>query len=102
MIADCAPCQRYNIGKKGFHPLQTNTASLPWDHIAVDLVTPLPVSKNGEDTLLVIVDIMSKFAILKSLKSKVMMDVARALLEVCGTFGIPKILQSDNGTEFVN
>lgn len=33
------------------------TASLLWDHIAIDLVTPLPQSDEGFDTLLVTCDI---------------------------------------------
>ncbi len=77
-------------------------AKLPWDHVAVDLVTPLPMSKNGEDTLLVAVDIMSKFCILRTLKGKGMATIAATLWEIMAIFGMPKIIQSDNGAEFVN
>lgn len=101
-LAGCAPCLRYNVGKRGFHPLRSIEASMPWDHLAVDLVTPLPMSNDGYDTLLVIVDMMTKFAILKPLKGKEMVGVARATWEVLALFGIPKIIQSDNGSEFVN
>ena len=101
-LADCMPCQRYNVRKRGFHPMQSITAELPWDHIAVDLVTPLPMTKSGEDTLLVITDIMTKFAVLRSLKGKGMAGITRSLWEVMSLFDIPKIIQSDNGVEFVN
>lgn len=40
--------------------------------------------------------------ILRSLKSKSMIEIAMNLWEIFGLFGIPKIMQSDNGTEFVN
>ncbi len=91
--------QSFNILKRVFHPLQTITAGLPWDRFAVDLETLLPVSY---DTLVVNTDIFTKFTILKFLKGKVMEQVARALWETIGPFGGPKIIQSNNGPEFVS
>ena len=82
--------------------MQTITADLPWDHIAIDLVTPLPLSEDGMDTLLVIVDVMTKFCVLRCLKGKGMTEIARSLPEVMAILGVPKTMQSDNGSEFVN
>lgn len=90
------------LGKKCFHPLISIEASMPFEYPAIDLVTPLPMSADGYDTMLVIFDIMTKYAILKCLNGKTMVEVARATWEVLAVFGIPKIIQSDNGTEFVN
>ena len=45
---------------------------------------------HGEE--LVIVNVMSKYAILKCLKEKEMVMLARAVWEVLGFFGIPKII----------
>lgn len=101
-LSNCTPCLRYNIQKRGFHPLRSIVAELPWDHIAVDLVTPLPVSDSGCDTLLVVVDIMTKFAILRCTAGKDMVTIATQLWEILSIFGIPKIIQSDGGSEFVN
>jgi len=60
------------------------------------------MSTDGYDTMLVIVDVMTKYAILNCLKGKGMVEVARTTWEVLAIFGIPKIIQSDNGSEFVN
>lgn len=102
VTSSCTPCLRYNVQRKGFHPLKIISASLPWDHVAIDLVVNIPRSEDGKDTLLVIVDIMTKFAILRCLKGKSMAAISKSLWEVISVFGVPKIIQSDNGTEFVN
>lgn len=62
--------------------MKTIQASMPWDHLAIDLGTPLPMHTDGFDTLLVIVDVMTKFCILKCLKGKEMVGVAQACWEV--------------------
>ena len=38
MVASCLPRQAYNIGKTGYHPLQSIEADLPLDHVAIDLL----------------------------------------------------------------
>ena len=52
--------------------------------------------------MLVIVDICTRFVILRALLDKRATTIARAFWEVICDFGPPKVLQSDNGSEFVN
>lgn len=47
-------------------------------------------------------DYATKYVILKPLEIKRATEVANGLLSILLTFGAPKILQSDNGREFVN
>jgi len=47
-------------------------------------------------------DHTTKFVVLRPLKRKAAVDVARELLKIFLFFGSPKILQSDNGREFAN
>jgi transposase InsO family protein len=100
-VAQCLPCQRYNIGKHGFHPLKAINAKLPFDHIAIDL-KQLPTSKNGYNYILVVVDVCTRFVFLRELRNKEANNIAKALLKIFCDVGFPKILQSDNGSEFVN
>jgi len=44
----------------------------------------------------------TKFLLLNSLESKLAIEVANKLLTIFLTFRAPKILQSDNGREFMN
>ncbi len=101
-LASCMPCLRYNVLRRGYHPLKSITADMPWDHIAIDLITPLPESNSGMDTLLVVSDIMTRFTVLRCLMSKKMEGIARELWEIFSLLGVPKTMQSDNGTDFVN
>ena len=100
-VKSCIACQRFNIGKHGFHPLTSISAQLPWDHIALDL-KELARSKKGNKYLLVVVDVCTRFVFLRALKDKTMQSIASALLGIFFDVGFTKILQSDNGTEFVN
>ena len=68
----------------------------------IDLIGPLPTSQNGNTYILTVVDVCTAFTVLRPLKSKEMEVVARCLWEMFTDFGTPKILQSDNGLEFVN
>jgi len=47
-------------------------------------------------------DHLTKFVILKPLKTKRVEEIAYNLMEIYTTFGAPAILHSDNGREFVN
>lgn len=78
------------------------TASLPGDHYAIDLAGPWQTTDRGNHFLLVCVDICTRFCQLRALPDKSSISVAIALIEIFCTLGFPKILQSDNGTEFVN
>jgi Integrase zinc binding domain len=66
-VKSCIACQRFNIGKHGFHPLTSISAQLPWDHIALDL-KELARAKKGNKYLLVVVDVCTRFVFMRALK----------------------------------
>jgi len=100
-VASCKDCQRYTVYKKGFHPYTPIFSSLPMDHISFDLFQ-LPTTPEGYNFVLVIVDICTRFCFLKPLKTKESAAVSRKLWKLFCLVGFPRILQSDNGREFVN
>ncbi len=97
----CLDCLRFNTGKFGYHPAQPIEARLPNDHAAVDLAQ-LPTSVNGYNYVFVYVDIATDYVVLLPLKDKCMTTIAAALWYVFCWYGAPKILSSDNGSEWVN
>ena len=101
-IANCDPCARYTVVKTGYHPFSFITAVGPWDHLQIDTSVHLPESADGFKSLLVIIDVFTGFIVLRPLRQHTAEEVAKVLLELFMLFGLPKIIQSDNGPEFVN
>jgi transposase InsO family protein len=99
----CPDCQRWTIGQHGYHPVAVISAELPFDHVAIDLAGPFTPSPDaGHVYLLVMVDVCTRFVFLRLLQDKSMVAVARQLVQIFCDVGFPKIVQSDNGKEFVN
>ena len=98
----CITCLKFNNHNERYHELNTITSNYPFEHIAIDLAGPFPTSFIGNNFLFVLIDIHSRFVLLKPIKNKTMEIIAETLIELFTIFGFPKILQSDNGTEFVN
>jgi hypothetical protein len=98
----CVQCQRYNVERQGFHPPQSLHAELPFDHICIDLAGPYPTTRRGNNFIFIVVDVCTRFLLLRPLQSKSAQAVATCLFHIFCDFGFPKILQSDNGGEFSN
>jgi transposase InsO family protein len=100
-IRQCSACQHYNIARSGYHPLKAIHATLPGEHLAMDLAQ-FPKSNNKKQYALIVVDVCTRFIFLHVLKSKDALAIAKKLLHLFRDIGPPKIIQSDNGSEFSN
>ncbi len=98
----CPECLQYNQVRSTFHPLRSPIASCPFDHIGIDTLSNLPRTPRGHTAILVITDYFTRFVLLRPLRTKTMESIAATLWSHFCDFGVPKIIQSDNGTEFVN
>ena len=101
-IATCTPCRQFNAHAVGYHPSRSVRALYPGDHYMTDLAQFSTPSCEGHHYCLVCVDVFTGFIMLKALIDKKAPTVARALWEIFSVIGIPKILQSDGGSEFKN
>jgi len=102
IVKSCIECQKHSIMKRGYHPLTSVVANRPFDHVAIDLAGPLPITEQGCLYLLVLTDICTKYVVIRALPNKQSDTVAKALVSIFGDYGWPFIIQSDNGTEFRN
>src|SRR5690606_3138762 len=101
LVGQCSACLHNNNAKKGYHPLKAIHASLPGEHIALDLAQ-FPTSNQGNVYALVIVDVCSRFVFLRAIPNKEAATISNQLFDLFCLIGFPKIIQSDNGSEFVN
>ncbi len=74
----------------------------PFERLLIDCVGPLPKSKSGHLYILTIMCAVTRYpeAIpLRTLKAK---TVVQELIRFCSIFGLPKVIQSDQGTNFTS
>jgi len=100
-LRKCDACARFNLSRNGFKPAEYIIAKGVWSHIQIDC-TELPPSDEGYTTLLAIVDVFTGFVVLYPMKKHDAGSVAERLWELFSLFGLPDIIQSDNGVEFRN
>ena len=72
----------------------------PWEVMEIDVASVGTESRNGSRYLLLAVDQASKFPFAFPLPSKEVEEVACHLLQLCLTFGVPRVIRSDGGGEF--
>ncbi|XP_076877760.1 uncharacterized protein LOC143526887 isoform X2 [Brachyhypopomus gauderio] len=74
----------------------------PFDHIIIDCVGPLPKTRTGYSYLLTLMCAATRFPEAIPLRSLHTRSVVKALVKFCTTFGLPKVIQSDQGSNFTS
>lgn len=101
IVQSCENCAQYDELGVIHPPLKTIMANHPFAHVQVDLITNMPKDR-GFAYIFVAVDLLSGYVWMKALRSKTAKTLTTTLKELFSTFGIPEVLQSDNGREFKN
>ena len=81
------------------HPIPVTKV---WHRVGIDLVGPLPETRRGNKYIITLSDYFSKWPEAAPLPSKEATGVASFLLDTFCRHGWPKIVQSDQGREFIN
>jgi hypothetical protein len=102
VIRRCDACLRYNVARRGYHPTQHIRVSKPGDHFQIDLSVHLPESPDGYKAILHLIDVFTGFVILRPLKDEMATTIAQELFKIFMVMGWPRILQSDNGGQFIS
>ena len=74
----------------------------PFTEVIIDVVGPLPRTRGGNEYLLTIIDRMSRYPEAIPLRRVKSEKIVEALVGFFTKFGIPKVLQSDCGTNFTS
>ena len=98
----CDICARMKKdGKSPRAPLQSYTCGSPLDRIHLDVLGPLPESKQGNKYILVIIDQFSKWVEAYALPHQGSALIAdRLVKKFIATFGIPLEIHTDQGSNF--
>ena len=103
IVSGCPTCTKFNIKKKGYSPSRSVYCYLPGDGYVMDLAGPFASSSNLYTYLLIMVDVCTRFVILKPLVDKTAKSVAVAMIEAFGIIGLPRFfVASDHGAEWSN
>ncbi len=76
--------------------------SEPFEKLVIDCVGPLPRTKSGHAYLLTLMCSATRFPEAIPLRTLKTPAIVKAIVKFCTTFGLPKIIQSDQGSNFMS
>ena len=100
----CDVCQKtVNKGCVPKVPLEKmQLIDKPFKRVAIDLVGPIgPPSEDGHRYILTLVDFATRYPEAVPLKNIDTETVAEALVDIFSRLGVPEVILSDLGTQFV-
>jgi transposase InsO family protein len=103
-IKECITCQNKASAKKSPRAklLKRKLPNNPMEHINMDILGPMNVTKRGNKYILNIIDTFSRWLVTVPLKTKEAKEIADAIMSHWVLlYGLPKILHSDNAKEFI-
>lgn len=74
----------------------------PFEHVIVDCMGPLPKSKSGNQFLLTIMCTTTRYPEAIPLRKATAKAVVKTLTKFFSTFGLLKVIQTDQGTNFLS
>ena len=104
-VSRCRVCAAFKVDNK--QPAGTmgvmKKVCYPFQMVSVDFLGPLPRSTSGNQFLLVVVDVFSKYVLLKPFSRATSKKVVKFLEdEVFLVFGVPQTIVCDNGSQFIS
>ena len=74
----------------------------PFEYLIMDCVGPLPKSKAGSNYLLTVMCLATRYPAAYPLRSITTKAVLKALTQFISVFGIPQVVQTDQGSNFTS
>lgn len=75
----------------------------PFQKVYIDFLGPYPRSKSGNTFIFIVLDHLTKFVLLKAMNKATTKAVVKFLRdELFYKFGVPELLHSDNGKQFIS
>lgn len=103
-IKHCIKCQTNKVGRATKMLLcETDLSKKPFDKIYIDMVGAVTMSASGNQYILSVIDDLTRFVDFVAVPDQTANTIARALYEhVLCRYTLPKVIISDNGTNFLS
>jgi len=104
-VSRCRVCAAHKVDNK--QPAGTmgimKKVCYPFQMLAIDFLGPLPRSTSGNQYILVVVDVFTKYVFLKPFSRATSKKVIKYLEdEIFLVFGVPQTIVCDNGSQFIS
>ncbi|KAL8098862.1 hypothetical protein AgCh_031544 [Apium graveolens] len=101
-VKKCSKCQKFsNVSKQGSSLPGSVLSPISFVVWGIDIMGPFPRAKGGLRYVLVAIDYMTKWAEAKAMRTINQQDYIKFVDAIVMRFGIPIVLISDNGSQFV-
>ena len=104
-IKTCHTCQMTSKPNETIKPAPLYpipAVSKPFEHLIIDCVGPLPPSKTGSIYLLTVMCQTTRYPAVYPLRTITTRSIVKALSQFIFIFGIPQVIQSDQGSNFTS
>lgn len=104
-IKSCHVCQVTGKPNESIKPAPLkpiHAASTPFEQLIVDCVGPLPKFKSGMEYMVTIMCQATRYPAAYAVRSINTRTVLKSLSHFISIFGIPKVIQSDRGSNFTS
>ena len=102
IVRQCEKCERTKPPLRHRRaPMKTAPADRPMQRVAIDILGPLPESKEGNKFIVIIADYFTKWTEAYAVPNHQASTVAKCVVErYFNRFGTPEIIHSDQGRDF--
>ena len=95
-VKACGICQKHKPAQQKETLMPHNVPSIPWVKLGIDIF------EHRSHHYLLVADYFNKFPIVKKLSNQTLGHVIVLLKKIFAEYGIPTIVHTDQGTQFVS
>ncbi len=101
-IRKCEACSKAKPSLYPPAPYSSYVPEGPWEVVSIDLAGPYCKSSKQSTVLFILLDVISKWVEIFPLRKAKAEAIIKCMQEVFFTFGVPRVIISDNGSQFVS
>lgn len=106
IVKECEKCNLCAMNKVANRiysdPQLKGVSPIPFGRLELDVQGPFKRSTSGNTCIIVLTDSLSRFTFAKASKSQETPEILRFLQDLFNVYGYPKVIQIDQGTNFMS